>query len=139
MLLSSAATPMFRLAAQRSMTLLSLSKQMSPLAAGQLRTLMPDLQGMGGTPPNVTVLLVRRRTEGASAPAAVGVVAAAVVPAAAVAAVVSFLHLLPRPPVRATMMETLLERRPRRRPLPTTGRPSVSRWTRRIPRWIHRR
>ena len=115
------------------MTLLPLSKQMSPLAVGQLRTLMPDLQGMGGTPPNVTVLLVRRRTEGAPAPVAVGVVAAAVVPAAA-AAVVSSLHLLPRPHVRATMMEMLLQRRPRRRPMPTTGRPSVCRWTRRTAR-----
>ena len=129
---------MFRLATQRSKTLLSLSKQMSPLAAGQLRTLMPDLQGMGGTPPNVTVPLVRRRAERAPAPAAVGVAAAVVVPVAAAAVVLS-LHLGPLPHVRATMMETLLERRPRRRPLPTTGRPSVSRWTRRIPRWIHRR
>ena len=136
--LSSAAAPTFRLVVQRSTARLLLSKKMSPLVVGQWRTLLPDLQGMGGTSPNVTVLPVRRRTEGAPAPAAVGVVAAVAVPVAAAAVVLS-LHLLPPPHVRATMMGMLLQRRPRRRPLPTTGRPSVCRWSRRTSQWIRRR
>ena len=57
----------------------------------------------------------------------------------AAAAVVLSLHLFPPPHVRATMMGMLFQRQPRRRPLPTTGRPSVCRWSRRTSQWIRRR
>lgn len=99
---------------------------------------MQGWQEMGGTPPNVTVLPVRQRTEVALAPAAVGVVAAVAVPVAA-AVVVLPLHLLLPAHVRTTMMVMLLPCRLQRPPLPTTSRPSVSRSTRRTPRWRRRR